>query len=94
MEFNIKKQGNYFVAYDITDKKRSYGKINLNTGKFIGDTRCLEILTGRRYEYIDNLNLDVIDEIRKDLESGDLSALDELLNFIPINNRLGYLREI
>jgi len=29
MKFEIKKAGNYFVAHDVTDKKKTYGKINI-----------------------------------------------------------------
>ena len=49
--FNIKKQGNYFVAFDTVDKKRSYGKININKGNFFGDTRCMIALHNHLDEY-------------------------------------------
>ena len=39
-KFNIKKKGNFYVAFDTEDKTKSYGKINIKTGKFIGDTQC------------------------------------------------------
>jgi hypothetical protein len=35
----------------------------------------------------------VIEEIRKDFAIGDLTALDELLSFIPRENLIGYLPE-
>ena len=50
-EFKIKKEGNYFVAYDTVDKKRSYGKININKGNFFGDTRCMIALHNHLDEY-------------------------------------------
>jgi hypothetical protein len=93
MKFNIKKQGNFFVAFDLIDKKRSYGKINIKTGKFTGDTRCLAELSDFHYSYNDTINTRVIARIEKDIKEKDLTALDELLNFIPIENRLGYLPE-
>jgi len=42
--FNIKRVGAHYVAFDIVDNKRSYGKISIKTGKFTGDTRCLVAL--------------------------------------------------
>jgi hypothetical protein len=45
MKFNIKKVGNYFVAYDDVEKNVTYGRINIDTGKFVGDTRCLVALS-------------------------------------------------
>jgi hypothetical protein len=35
----------------------------------------------------------VIEEIRKDFAIGDLTALDELLSFVPRENLIGYLPE-
>ncbi len=35
----------------------------------------------------------VIEEIRKDFAMGDLTALDELLTFVPRENLIGYLPE-
>jgi hypothetical protein len=35
----------------------------------------------------------VIEEIRKDFAMGDLTALDELLSFVPRENLIGYLPE-
>lgn len=45
MKFNIKKQNGHFVAYDLVDTKKSYGKISLKTGRFTGNTDCLIDLT-------------------------------------------------
>lgn len=42
--FNIKKVGSHYVAFDIVDNKKSYGKISIKTCKFTGDTRCLVAL--------------------------------------------------
>jgi hypothetical protein len=68
MEFNIKKQNGYFVAYDKVDTKKSYGKISLKTGKFVGNTDCLVELTNhynqwkKENEYIPQL-INVIEMI-------------------------------
>lgn len=35
----------------------------------------------------------VIDLIKEDINSGDLTALDELLRFVPTKNLIGYLPE-
>lgn len=35
----------------------------------------------------------VIEEIKMDINSGDVTALDELLTFIPKENLIGYLPE-
>jgi hypothetical protein len=91
--FVIKEEGNFFIAYD-ENEKRCYGKININTGKFIGDTRCMIIL----YEMQENnkqILIDrVIEEIKKDVADGDLTAVDELLKFVPIEYLKNYLPEI
>ena len=52
MEFNIKKQNGHFVAYDLVDTKKSYGKISLKTGKFVGNTDCLIELTNHYNQWV------------------------------------------
>ena len=49
--FKIKKQGNFLVAFDLVDKKRTYGRISLITEKFVGDTRCLVELYNALQEF-------------------------------------------
>ncbi len=44
-------------------------------------------------QYIMSLIDRVIEEIRKDFAMGDLTALDELLTFVPRENLIGYLPE-
>jgi hypothetical protein len=39
------------------------------------------------------LNELVLDQMRKDFESGDMTAIEELLNTTPIENLVGYLPE-
>jgi hypothetical protein len=53
MEFNIKKQNGHLVAYDLVDTKKSYGKISLKTGKFVGNTNCLIDLTNYRDNWVE-----------------------------------------
>lgn len=96
-EFKIKKQGNYFVAFDIVDKKRSYGQISIKTGKFIGDTRCLVALSDywdkevydKREAFYDK----VLNQIKEDVNSGDVTAIYELIKFLPIKVLETYLPE-
>jgi hypothetical protein len=39
------------------------------------------------------LNELVLDQMRKDFESGDMTAIEELLNTTPIESLVGYLPE-
>jgi hypothetical protein len=100
-KFNIKKKGDNFVAFDLVDKKRSYGRINIKTGKFVGDTRCMIAL----HKHLDGIKdkeedtkqvlVDkVIEQIKEDVRLGDLTAVDELLKFVPEQNLKAYLPEI
>jgi hypothetical protein len=52
--FKIRKVGGNFVAFDTIDKKRSYGRINIKTGKFVGDTRCLIVLNNHLDKFIES----------------------------------------
>ena len=99
-QFNIKKKGNKFVAYDLIEKGRTYGSINIKTEKFIGDTRCMialhnhldkfnETVEDTKQELVDK----VIEQIKQDILDGDVSAIDELLKFVPVENLKGYLPE-
>jgi len=73
LKFNIKKQGNYFVAFDTEDKKRSYGKINIKTGKFLGDTRCIIVLSN----HLDKFNEEcLISKIAKEFNGDDVNVAD------------------
>lgn len=59
MKFKILKKGNRFVAYDLIDKKRCYGSINITNGGFVGDTRCLIELNNKFTEYHKNMMFNV-----------------------------------
>jgi len=95
--FNIKKVGGNFVAFDTIDKKRSYGRINIKTGKFVGDTRCLIVLYNHWdkevYEKEEVLYDKVLDRIKEDVAIGDMTAIDELLKMLPKTALEGYLAE-
>jgi hypothetical protein len=96
-KFIIKKQGNYFVAFDTIDTKRSYGKINIKTCKFIGDTRCLVELSKHWDKEVNDKEEAFYDEvlfqIKTDIAEGDFTALDELLRSVPRKNLEAYLPE-
>ena len=94
MEFNIKKLGNYFVAYDDVEKNVTYGRINIDTGKFVGDTRCLVALSEYQDKHKQGIIDSVLEQIKKDVAEGDLTAIEELLGFLPIKNLKNYLPEI
>jgi len=95
--FNIKKVGGNFVAFDTIDKKRSYGRINIKTGKFVGDTRCLIVLSNHWdkevYQKEEAIYDKALDRIKEDVASGDMTAVDELLKMLPIEAVKGYLAE-
>ena len=44
-------------------------------------------------EDMDNLYEAVIDQIKEDLATNDITAIEELLSFVPKANLIGYLRE-
>lgn len=96
-KFNIKKRGDYFVAFDTEDNKKSYGKVSIKTGKFVGDTRCMVDLANYWDENVrkkeDELYDKVLEQIKQDVVDGDLSAIDELLRFVPKENLEAYLPE-
>ena len=95
--FKIKKVGGNFVAFDTIDKKRSYGRISIKTGKFVGDTRCLIVLSEywdkEVYEKEESFYDKVLDQIKKDVYSGDMTAVDELIKRLPKSVLQGYLAE-
>lgn len=96
-KFNIKKRGDYFVAFDTEDNKKSYGKVSIKTGKFVGDTRCIVELGNYWDENVrkkeDELYDKVLEQIKQDVADGDLSAIDELLRFVSKENLKAYLPE-
>ncbi|MEK6829774.1 MAG: hypothetical protein AABY15_06660 [Nanoarchaeota archaeon] len=104
----IKKKGNFFVAHrDENDKNSpdgvgmnsrikvgdSLGKIHIETGQFSGNTVCLTLLRSHRDDQIQELVDKCIERIKEDVAIGDLTAIDELLKFLPTKYLKGYLPE-
>lgn len=101
----IKKRGNLLVAFaeqgdnegrtKVGDK---LGQISLKTGKFTGNT-CSMLKLQEEYNKINpesrkqKLVDEVIKELKKSLEMGDETTLDELLHMIPVSNLVQSLPE-
>ena len=90
-KFNIKKRGDYFVAFDTEDNKKSYGKVNIKTGKFVGDTRCMIDLFNYLEDKQNKLYDRVLEQIKQDVDKGDLTSIELLLRCIPKENLEAYL---
>jgi len=79
-----------FYLYDITT-----GELQLDLGEITQDEAdnyedgSLRAITEK--EHVIN---QVIVEMRKDFDNGDVTAIDELLKFIPIENLKSYLPEL
>lgn len=98
----IKKKGNYFVAYRDEDDWRnsmlndqimigdSLGKINIKTGKFIGNIGCRKVLTDywkentqEAVELWNNLlEHAVLNQIESDLDEHDYDSLSEMIGLL------------
>lgn len=95
--FKIKKVGGNFVAFDTIDKKLSYGRINIKTGKCVGATLCFTALREHWdkevYEKEEVLYDKVLERIKEDVYSGDMTAVDELIKMLPKTALEGYLAE-
>ncbi len=99
--FKIRKIGGNFVAFDTIDKKRNYGRINIKTGKFVGDTRCMIALFEHRNNNTEIKNVCLLDtselvnkaieQIKKDVSEGDVTAIEEMLNRLPSDVLEAYL---
>lgn len=98
----IKKKNGQFVAYcDSNDNLKnskiqigdSLGSISISTGKFIGNTVCLNKLSEHREEYLQKLVDEVIEELKSDFANGDYTVIDELLKHLPVNILIGSLQE-
>lgn len=93
-KFRIKKVGNYYVAFDLIDKKKSYGKIHVDTGKFIGNTICYAVLGEYQLIKREELINKVIKQIKDDLASNDITAIYKLLNRLPERNLTAFLSNL
>jgi len=77
----------------------SIGSISIDTEKFVGNTACLMVLDKHLSEYKENgyispkqrLINKCLERIKEDVAIGDLTAIDELLNFVPKKYLEGYL---
>ncbi len=108
----ILKKGQKFVAYrDETDWNNSMlnsrievgdslGQISITTGKFVGNTACLRVLSAHLEEFRDNecttsVRQQLIDRclerIKEDVNSGDMTAIDGLLALVPKKHLEGFL---
>jgi len=86
------------TCFDVGDKM---GEVSKKTGKFAGATVCMIELRNMYKGFMDNKENekqkivdDVISQMKKDFEEGDLTAIDELLKFVPIEFLKGYLPEV
>ena len=78
----------------------SLGQISIKTSRFVGNTFCASALRQHLNEYKE-ANEDskqqfinkCIEEIKKDVAVGDVTAIDELLGFVPEKYLRGYLPE-
>lgn len=105
----ILKKGNSFVAYrtekgehgaSFAEVGSEIGRISITTGKYSGGTGALVELNNHLNEYLkpqeekyQQLIDDVIEQIKKDIADGDVTAIDELLKFVPEKYLKGYLPE-
>ena len=78
---------NYFNIGDRPDINFDFNTITLEVYEDNGDYSKGTIKVGQ--ELIDK----VLEQMKKDIEVGDLTAIDELLTFVPIRNLKGYLAE-
>jgi len=78
----------------------SLGHININTGKFVGNTCCLiplnealDKINEKKEDKLQVLVDKVIERIKQDVNEQDFTAIDELLKFVPEENLRGFLSE-
>jgi hypothetical protein len=66
------------------------GKVTYNDERAMSDSYAQEIIEEARKQVL----LDrVIEKIKEDFAGGDISAVEELLSFVPKKNLVGYLSE-
>jgi hypothetical protein len=79
------------------------GQISIKTGRFVGNTICASLLHKHLDDYEklngaykskkDQLIDGCIERIKKDIAEQDLTAIDELLRFVPEKYLKGFLSE-
>jgi len=77
--FNPRVQPNWVCDGEIVDKGRYETLYTFENGVY--------------HNFIDNLIDSVIDRIKQDITDGDLTAIDELLRFVPKENLIEFLPE-
>jgi hypothetical protein len=77
----------------------SIGQISIATEKFVGNTACIMQLSMHLFNFKEDGYISVkqqlidrcLSRIKQDVEVGDLTAIDELLGFVPKKYLLGFL---
>jgi hypothetical protein len=87
VSFNPRVQPNWVCDGEIVDKGRFDVLYSFENGVYYNDVSMVSL------ENMDNLIDSVIEQIKEDIKDGDLTAIDELLRFVPKENLIGYLPE-
>lgn len=87
ISYNPRVQPNWVCDGEIVDKGRYDVLYSFENGVYHNGGGMEEI------EDMDNLVDSVIEQIKEDIKDGDLTAIDELLRFVPKENLIGYLPE-
>lgn len=103
VSFNPRVQPNWVCDGEIVDKGRFdvlythesgvYQIRSASTISTLDGMEEIELWLIEETEDMDNLIDSVIDQIKEDINGGDLTAIDELLRFVPKENLIGYLPE-
>jgi hypothetical protein len=86
--FNPRVQPNWVCDGEIVDKGLYETLYTFENGIYYNLLDGMEEI-----EDMDNLVDSVIEKIKEDIKDGDLTAIDELLRFVPKENLIGYLPE-
>jgi len=86
VSFNPRVQPNWVCDGEIVDKGRYDVLYSFENGVYHNGGM-------EEIEDMDKLVDSVIDQIKEDINGGDLTAIDELLRFVPKENLIGYLPE-
>tara|TARA_R110000851_G_scaffold4416_1_gene17951 strand:+ start:2484 stop:3020 length:537 start_codon:yes stop_codon:yes gene_type:complete len=89
--FNPRVQPNWVCDGEIVDKGRFDVLYTYESGVY--QIRSASLDGMEEIEDMDNLVDSVIEKIKDDIKYGDLTAIDELLRFVPKENLIGYLPE-
>ena len=86
ISYNPRVQPNWVCDGEIVDKGRYDVLYSFENGVY-------QTLISNEIEDMDKLVDSVIEQIKEDINCGDLTAIDELLRFVPKENLIGYLPE-